>query len=84
MALSEGDDVLVGRGDGSNQRVWWLDRKERTWVPVELQGRQLKQFATLAFDGDTLVAIHEMHAFGATVSRYRLSEEERGTPADPK
>jgi hypothetical protein len=70
MALSEGNDVLVGTKDGLNQKVWWLDRKGGTWVPVDLQGRKLKDRATLMFDGGTVVAVDELHASGATVSRY--------------
>jgi len=74
LALSDANEVLVGTRAGDRLKVWSLDRKERSWKPVELSGgRPLAHGATLGFDGDTVVAIDGRHISGATVSRYALS-----------
>jgi hypothetical protein len=87
LALSNDDEVLVGTRDSDGLKVWSLDRKERSWKPVELSGGKLAHGATLGFDGDTVVAIDTVHISGATVSRYTLLYREarrRGLLAGPR
>jgi hypothetical protein len=73
LALSEDNEVLVGTRDGEVRKVWWLDREERSWKPVDLPGAKLTPWALLGFDGDRVVVIDGGHPNGATVARYSLS-----------
>jgi hypothetical protein len=76
LALSENNDVLLGTKDGDGLKVWWLDRENRSWAPLELSFGKLKNHATLGFDGDTVVVINGLGASGATVARYKLASVE--------
>lgn len=76
LAVSDDDKVLVGTRDGDGLRVWSLDRRERSWKPLELRGGKLTRWATLGFDGGTVVVIDGRHISGATVARYALSPEQ--------
>ncbi len=73
LALSEDNEVLVGTRDGKGMRVWMLNREKQTWEGVELAGARLTQWATLGFDGRTVVVVDGGTPWGATVARYTSS-----------
>jgi hypothetical protein len=73
LALSEDNAVLVGTGDSEAFRVWSLDREKHSWNAVEMPGAKPTGWATLGFDGDRVVLVHNRSISGATVARYSLS-----------
>jgi hypothetical protein len=57
FAVSEDNQVLVGKRDGAHLKVWRLDHAKRVWDEVQVAGAKLSGWATLGFDGDRIVVV---------------------------
>jgi hypothetical protein len=68
VALSPGNQVLVRRKENGEDRVDYLDRNSRHWLPLEIQDAEESHFGWLiGFDGEVLVTF-----WGQNVQRYRI------------
>jgi hypothetical protein len=76
IALGDHNEVLAGTRYDDGLKVWSLERKERSWKPVTLTGGSLTRWATLGFDGDTVVVIEHTSPYGATLTCYTFSAAE--------
>ena len=86
FAVSEDNDVLVGKRDGAHLKVWRLDRPKRAWDEVQVAGAKLSGWATLGFDGDRIVVVTGNRP---VIAHYRLApgplvQEGLLLPANPR
>ncbi|MBZ5728684.1 MAG: hypothetical protein LAP87_27355 [Acidobacteriia bacterium] len=75
VALSDDNDLVVGKTVGNGTEILALDRTTRSWVPVPLPDHKAGTWlAVFGFDGTTLVT---SPAHG-TLRRFKLTEDVPG------
>lgn len=69
FALSKDNRAMVGAATATRWDVWILDRENRSWVPIEVNGAAKPGWGLLlGFDDDSLVAAEGRR----TIQRYRF------------